>query len=785
MRIGNTLSVLVALSVFSTAAQAEDIVRDSLGMHSSAVKTVEALLQGQVAGVRVWSMDSSPISAQGVSIRGINSLRGSCAPVYVVDGTVLNTSNARNIDPLWQHGDAAYASPLSILTFMTPDDVESIQVIKNTSAAALYGSKGASGVVLINTRRLNQEKMRIVLDSDVDVSVPMLNGFSSTSVSHNHRLMLGSMKDRTGYTLSAYFRDDNYILPNTGSMKGGLRTVFETKANPVVWFGLNSQLSVGKTSQAAATAWYGSESLTINMRKEGADLQGWVDDYDDGVLDFRAVNSMWMKLNLFRGFSFKLDLGTDYEYSTRSFWWGNATPFGKANNGAASILRTSVFAYNASAVLDYQCYIGEDHMLNVSAGAQALGNRDVFNTLNGTDFYNHSLRAKGLNLAASKAELHKYDNSYLALGIFGDLKYDFKEVAGADLAFRTDFNTEYTVWNMYPSTSAYFDIRKSFLQENEVVSALRLEGGYGEAGREDYIPYDFLGAYTTGAYEQVDKSVAAFHDGRSYIHTKEWNVSLALGFFGDRLTLEGGYYDRRTSDRLSFYCFGEKQGQWWNFTDRRETSSQESVIANAGVELTLGAVPVRTKNWEWSININGAYNMNRIASLAQEDMGGMSIGNSLVATGNIEGHPVSSIIDESGAVLGNPIPECHGAIGTVLRWKNLTLDVLADGAAGSDILNLNRMAVNNSSSVLPKYVEKGDFLRLSRVSLAYDIPMRGVPHIRSLQVRLSGCNLAVLTSYSGWTPDVNSFAVSNYRLGIDYGSYQAARTFVLGFNIKF
>ena len=260
-----------------------------------------------------------------------------------------------------------------------------------------------------------------------------------------------------------------------------------------------------------------------------------------------------------------------------------------------------------------------------------------------------------------------------------------------------------------------------------------------------------------------------------------------MGLFDNRLTIEAGYYDRKTSDKLSVYCLGERPetSRYWHFTERRELSSQESVIANSGVELTLGLVPVRTKDWNWSLNLNAAYNINRVAKLAVEDKGGLTIGREVLATRNIENYPVSSIVDYEGNVLGNPTPKYHGALGTALRWKGLTLDVLADGAAGFDILNINRMTVNNVLSVKEKFVEKGDFLRLARVSLAYDVPMKNVRWIESLQVRLSGCNLAVLTDYSGWTPDVNSLAISNFRLGMDSGSYQAARTFLLGFNIKF
>lgn len=792
MRISKIVYTLTFSALFCTAASAGDVVKDTLCAHSSSAKSVEALLQGQVAGVRVWSMDSNPLSANGVSIRGVNSLRGSGLPLFVVDGSILNTANARNMDPLWQYEDKAYATSLSQLAFLSPNDIETIEVLKNTSATALYGSKGANGVVIINTKRVGHDRSTIVWDSNVDVAVPYFSGYSRPTVSHNHKIMVGSTKDRTGYTLSAFIRDDNYLLSNTGATRGGLRTTFETKANSVVWFGVNSSLAVNKNSSAAATAWYGQESMTLNMRKQDGNVSGWAEDYDDNALEFRAINSMWLKLNFMKGFSFKFDLGTDYQYLTRSFWWGLNTPFGKIvegnkRGGAVSLLRTSAFSYNASGVFDYQTFVAAEHRIGVSVGAQALGNWDVFNTANGKDFYNHSLRAKGLNIAESKARLHKYDCKYFALGVFATLSYDWDGKVGADVAFRTDHTPKYGDWKMYPSGSAFWDIRKTFFPSLSSVSTLVLGGGYGESGREDYIPYDFIGSYTPGSYEKVDAAIAAYYDGRYLLHTKEWNVSLTMGFLEDRITLEAGYYDRSTRDFLDLYCSGSPIGKsiYWDTAERRTISSQESVIANKGIEVALGLVPVKTKDWNWSINTNMAYNINRVASLSAMDEGGMAIGWDIIATKNIEGHPVSSIVDNDGNILGNPTPKYHGSLGTSLRWKDLYLDVLADGAAGFDILNLSAMSINKRVAVKENYVEKGDFLRLARVSLGYEIPVRNIKWMESLRVQASACNLGVLTGYSGWSPDVNSFAVNNFRLGMDNGSYQMARTYILGLSIKF
>lgn len=786
MRINHIFSVLMLSLTFSSSVYADEVVKDSLGLHSSSSKTVEGLLQGQVPGVRVWSGDGSPISASGISIRGINSLRGSSSPVFIVDGVVIAASNTRNIDPLWQYDDQGYASALSQLSFLNPNDIESIEVLKNATATALYGTKGANGVVLIRTKRVDSEKTEISWDSNVDVSIPMLKGYSRPAVSHNHKIMTGSTKERSSYTISAFFRDDSYLLPETGSRKGGLRSSFETNANPIVWFGLNSNVSVASSTSAAATAWYGAESMTLSMRDQEGNPDAWAADYDDEALEFRAVTSVWLKLNLFKGFTVKFDLGTDYQNMTRRFWWGKQTPFGAANNGAAAILRSSVFSYNASGVLDYGIYVAGNHKINISAGAQLLGNYDVFNNMNGTDFYNHSLRSKGLNLAASKAKLHRYDFNYLSCGLFGTLTYDWQGIWGVAGTYRTDFTPEYNLWNIYPSGSGYVDFAKLLVPGNDVLNSLRVEGGYGESGREDYIPYDFLGDYTPTAYQQVDASVSAFYDGRSYLHTREWNVGLAMDLFQDRLSLGAGYYDRNTSDRLSFYCFGEKNNKGdWVYTDRVETSSQESVIANRGVEVDLEIVPVRASDWHWSIRANAAYNINRIVTLSDADKGGMSVGNGLIASHNIQGFPVSSIVDANGTVIGNPTPKYHGGLGTTLRWKDICLDVLADGAADFDILNLSMMSVHKKKYVASRYVERGDFVRLARVSLSYDVPVKKIKWMKSLKVFVSACNPLIITRYSGWTPDVNSFAMSNFRLGMDNGSYQTASTYMLGVSVKF
>jgi hypothetical protein len=106
------------------------------------------------------------------------------------------------------------------------------------------------------------------------------------------------------------------------------------------------------------------------------------------------------------------------------------------------------------------------------------------------------------------------------------------------------------------------------------------------------------------------------------------------------------------------------------------------------------------------------------------------------------------------------------------------------GAAGFYVANLKRLASDGHDRLLSSYVEKGDYLRLSRVSIGYDIPL-DIKWINSLKVHASAHNLLTLTSYTGNNPDVSSYGVSALSYGYDYGSYPLMKTIVLGVSAVF
>ena len=208
----------------------------------------------------------------------------------------------------------------------------------------------------------------------------------------------------------------------------------------------------------------------------------------------------------------------------------------------------------------------------------------------------------------------------------------------------------------------------------------------------------------------------------------------------------------------------------------------------------------------WQITATSCFQSNQVSMLCKDDILGINVGkDELVTNVNALGYSIGSIygydVDQSGRVvdhipdaeitpedriiLGRTQPKVFGTLGTSLLLWNLNLSMLLDGAAGHNLLNMSAMIKDGAEYVTAKYVEKANFLRLSKLSLAYDIPVRNVRWIQDVEVSLSGHNLVCFTGYSGVNPDVDSFGISNFARGIDMGALPMYKAVLLGLSLKF
>ena len=807
MRRRITLSLALLLVVAFGLHSQE--VRDTTGLNTSLAASPAELLKGKVAGVRVSATDGGLNGIINTEIRGLNSLRANSEPLWIVDGAMIINNVWQNSEAFWQYGQQGYSTPSNQFAFIDVCDIESIQVLKDISQTAAYGIYGANGVVIVNTRMPRTKELQVNWNSGLEVSMPD-HGFGHPSFSHGHNVSVGGVTNRNRYLVSLNLRDNNGIIPREGNTFGGLRINYDSKANKYFWYGLNSYISAGRQDLPTTTAWYGSPSMMMSYRGQGnMAVEDWIAGYDDQVNDYRTVNNAYFAINFLSQLQWETSLAFNFENNTRYIWYGDETEFGKANSGAASIMTSAMFNYNALSHLKYNQYLKGGHYLSADAGVELSGSLDKFNTMNGTNLFSHELRARGLSLAGSKARLHKANRQYGHLAVFGKVSYDYNRLAGLAVIMKAGNTSRYDdgKFTLYPAVNGYVDLARFINLKNDILSSLKIDGGWGLAGRETNVPYDMFDMFTPGGYVDVDSSISILYEGLNRLLSSEYNIGLNVGIFADRLTLGAKWYSRLTDDSFSVYCFGkmnETTGRWY-YHDRSFVSTQLSTIRNRGLEFDVNAIPVVTDNIKWTLSADLAINSNQVVRLSENDMMLREVGSGLWSGMNAIGYGVSPIVgyvtdqygefvDQTGdgkiaredmVVLAESQPDLFGGFATSLYLYGFTIDAGLDGSYGQHLLNMNRMMKDKAQKVSDLYVEDASFLRLSRIGVSYGFNTDRVKWLKGAKVGVSANNMAVLTCYSGLNPDIDSFGTTGFSKGVDYGSHPMVKSIVLNIQLKF
>lgn len=800
---------IISISVIALLAavhmHGHNIVRDTLNTGSAVNVTPAQLIRGQVSGVHVSGTDGSITGALNTVIRGLSSVHSDSEPLWIVDGAYLTSSISQNRNAFWQdsYADRSYTSALNPLYTLNPQDIESIEVLKDLSATAIYGSRGANGVIIVKTKLPHKDGQSVRWASNIGAN---LTGHGYTSISHNHNVSFASRHNRNAFHLSAFFRNDSGSMERSADNVGGVRLNFDSHANKVMWFGVGASIIKGRQDAQNSIGWYGSPTATRLLRTTG-DYSGYIRDFDDYSNDVRSTDNMYFQINFLQNLYLRGEAGIDYDYNTRHIWYGNGTEFGKDMNGAAALLSSSMLAYTAKGMLNYSLFASQKNRFTFEAGVEYSGNIDKFNTMNGKDFFTHEMRAKGLSINKGKAHIHMFNYALANLGAYGNISWLFSNIAGADLTFRADRTMRYEdKFTLYPAGSAWVDLAKAFLPEGGLLNSLKFKGGWGRAGRNTFAPYEMFGSFVPGLHiDNVDEGTEILYEGFNKVIGTEWNAGIELAMLQDRIHIEAGYFEKTTDDIFNAFCFGEKLGAHdrWFRTDKHFLSNDLASVRNRGIELSVNAVAIKTADWKWSLNATATFQSSQITSVSDEASFGSSVGKGLIiganaigwaaggiygyetdAAGNFMDHTGDSRIGvEDKVMLARTTPVCYGGLSTTLSWKGLSLDIQSDFAAGHSLLNMNRMLDENASEVSDKYVEAADFFRLSRVSLCYDIPVKKKV-LEKLTVSLSGTNLLIASPYSGYNPDVNSF-FSPYSRGADYGTAPLARAVVAGVSLTF
>lgn len=809
------MTALLAAATWALQAQ-NQTVSDTLGVVTAGSGNVSELLRGRLSGVRVSAIDGNPVGGENIHIRGVNSLRTDNQPLWIVDGVILSTDLRENLDAFWQYGEQSYTAPLNPLAFLNAYEIERIEVLKDAAATALYGTRGAAGVIIVETRRPKTGENNFFWNSDFGYG----GGFNQM-----HRVGFNGTANNTSYHLSLAYRGLNGSLPDNGSGYTSFKGNFETRASKFVWFGFNALLSGGKVSSPTGVTYLGLPSLTLARRdpalSPGTSEADWKADYDDDTEDYRSLVSSYIRFNLSTFLYLRFNVGMDLQSNYRTLWYGRRTYFGapsstNINGGAAANLVSFLASYNISGEAHFNKYFAVHHHLRLKAGVEFLGNNNKFNTLNGINFVSEELRGNGLRIGAYDINPHKFFRKYKHLGAYADLAYTFKDFLRLDGVFRTDYTPKYKGegFTTFPAVTATLDLHRILMPAGRKVSSLTLQGGYGISGYEKYVPYELFGDYLSGSWYKPADGTSTFYDGLDRLRTRELTLALRASFADGRFGFKAGYYDRITDDDFLMYQMGHAPDSnpsgAWEWDGCSKVFARESAIRNRGLEFDVNAQILNAGAVRWTVEGNFTRNVNRVVSSNTEDFLGRVVGHGIYCTCNALDLPVSSLygykagadgqyvditgegrIDEADKViLGNTVPKFFGGLSSTLDYGRLSFTLVLEAAGGHNVADVNSLVSDGVVGpdglicLSSRYVKKADYLRLTHLGLKYRVNAR-IWKFRECAVTASAHNLLTVTGYDGYNPDVNCFGASTLTNGLDYGSFPLSPLFILGFSARF
>lgn len=877
-----------------TTVKAEDL---NVGV----VTTPAQMLQGKVPGLTIANT-SDPNGSASISLRGASSLRSGEAmePYYVVDGI-----------------------PGVSISLVAPEDIESIDVLRDASATAIYGSKAANGVIIITTKQGNKDGRTSVnysgyvawdkamntldmmdanellafakrggydLSPYYDVNNPANTNWQNevlrTGFSHNHNVSISGGNKKTSYSASINFLEREGAIRGTNTDRMTARSFLQTKAlndRLDLSFSLNASIRnsssgpTGGTGQSVLDAMYYYSPLVPVRNEDGSwysNLQISQNYNPVAMLNEDRYNT---KEKLLQGVAKAtlhiidgLDWNMNLSYQNQQYIYSNynstqtqlpsvASRHGQADRSTAENIRKQMETY-----LNWDHTFADAHKVGVMLGYswEQADNNDGFG-LKVYNFYDDELGYHNIGMANNIDinDVISYNLSTLRMiSFYGRVNYSFNSKYLFQATVRRDGSSAFGVnnrWATFPSVSAAWRItEEEFMKDQNVFDDLKLRVGYGVSGNslgfDAFYSRQVYGS--TGWFTYVDPNTGVSSEYRvlgatrnsnpdlKWESTGMFNIGLDFGFLNNRLTGTIEYYDKRTSDLIFDYPVSTNRYPYGLMT------ANVGDISNKGIELTINAIPVQTRNFTWSTSINLSHNKNVIKKLTNDtytredldkgypDVGGYT---STSVQRLMVGCPIGQFYlwewagyDENGNSVFNDYDENGNLVGTTdapndtdrrkagsaqpkltygwnndFTWKNWTLNLFFQGVAGNKIFNATRCYYNNvglvanGKNVLSEVASEQN-ANDSRAHAPSDRYLENGSYLRlstltlgynfgrignwvnNIRLYATCNNVFTITKYKGVDPEIY---LGGLEPGIDWRNttYPRTRTFMVGLNINF
>lgn len=608
-------------------------------------------LQGRVAGLQIANTSGAPGSEPKIHIRGANSINSSNRPLFVVDGVALNGIGLNDINV---------------------NDIKSIEVLKDASSTAIYGSRGANGVILITTKNGRSGEIRTNYNTFFKISYPMekyklrdaetyaieanyisgnlvfddpssfrgkstdwQNLIFQNGISQSHNLSISGGGDKTTFFISGNYVDETGLLKNTERKKLTVRSNIKTEINDKITVSLdllgghentkNSGDIGGKGNPVTgALAWAPTEKVydSIGYYNRNAVSPIWSNPYmtlkernSKHAGDYALLNTK-LKYRFLDYLTFEVLVGIDYKNDKSAYL--NNKWISPGNMGSGQGYSESTTIQNSN-ILTFHQVFDEKNDLNVvglveftknqSNGFNADGS-GLSTTSNG--FYN-----LGLNTTQS---INSYYSNWGLLSFMGRISYSYMSKYLVSATFRADgsskFQTTSNKWGYFPSVGLGWRLSKeNFIKDLDLFYNLKLRGSYGVTGSQAIQPYSSLGLLTPVQYSFGSNSLyQGYIPGNpsnpnlKWETTTQFDIGVDMAFWEGRLNVALDYYNKKTSDLLLNTPLPGYSGGGSYLKNIGQ-------VRNTGLELSLDITPVQNKNITWTSTFNASSNKNKVLDL--------------------------------------------------------------------------------------------------------------------------------------------------------------------------
>lgn len=849
------------------------------------VSSPEQLINGKVSGVQIMSNSGSASAGSTIRVRGGASLNASNDPLIVLDGV-----------PLEQGGISGNSS--NFLSMINPSDIESMTVLKDASSTAIYGSRASNGVIIITTKKGQQGAVKVNFNTTNSLQtraqmVDMLSRDEFVNVinqfgTDNQKSLLGTANtDWNDEVYRTAFGTDNNLsvsgsidkwLPFRVSVGYYNQSGLVRKDNVERWTGNvvltpsffqdhlkltinakgtlnNNSFNNGGAVWAAATFnptipvysgndKYGgyNEALDADGYPVNAGVRnprGLVDLYDSKSKVSRFIGSMDVdyKVHFLPELKLHATVGADYAKGDGTVY---VPAYAAQSYNKDESLGGSDYKYgpqkNENRLLTLYANYAK-YFEDIKSNVDLTAGYDYQYWKSTTPLY-YTKSAAGTTLSTVKAS----DYRHVMLSYYGRINYSFDGKYLLTATVRRDASSRFskdTRWGTFPSVALGWTLTEEpWLKNQKVLSNLKLRASYGVTGQQEGIGnYNYLPVYTysvTGAEAFINGQYINTYRPEAYVSdlkwetTTSWNFGLDFGFLDGRIGGAIDFYTRKTKDLLA------------SVPTAAGTNFSKTILTNVGnvdskgIEVSLNATPIQTKDWEWNLSYNFTWQNMKVKNLSLIKGGNQTnvkVGPSIdayqfqVLSEGYEpymfyvyhqlydsktGKPIEGAyadlnndgeINESDLYrYHSPAPKYIMGLSTSLRYKQLTLGMsfranidnyvyngMGMSTGAFETVSYNNSQLNNLNTSFLKtgfktrqylsdyYVENASFLKLDNLSLSYNVGK--INKWASLTVSAMVQNVFTITGYSGTDPEVPN--------GMDNSFYPRPRTYSVSLGLQF